>query len=145
MDNIVSTDEEVVVNEYVEIPSLLLVLTDEAREHAIVNYIKLREFTKNQDSIVKGHPLILYNLEYSIHRYYNLWSVLYSYVKSPNNTSQYDIAISVPCYTKVILTTKVVEDITRKPPTGRKVIFKPKRVKQDPKHKQSIYTAFRPK
>lgn len=137
--------------------SLIIAFEDEeARTMAIVEVIKINEFTKQQSRVCDGSDFVLYSLNYRLHKHRDGWFVSYEYVTDPSETTYnppvYDIAIRVPVYTRTFVSYRCYEDKLCSPPDNeRHIIIKPKKNKRqngsgEEEFKnltaQSIYTAY---
>ncbi|QBB28612.1 hypothetical protein HgNV_007 [Homarus gammarus nudivirus] len=137
-----------IINKFVVISKLIFAFSEEAREHAIIEHIKLKEFVDN------GTVITLYSLQYTIHKHSTHWFVSYSYTTQKSETTynppNYDIAIKVPQYTTVVVEYKTTEDLTVSPPNNKRRIIQKnprsrKRLAEDgtPKKKApTIFTAY---
>lgn len=139
------------------INSLIFAFSKETLDMAIIDYIKIKEFTKHQKTIEKGHQLILYSLNYKVHKHRENFIIAYEYTTDPTE-SVYDppvtdIAIKVPHYTSTSVFYRTTEEVIHPPPDNeRRLIIKPKRSKKSPTDKniesvknfnnQAVYTAY---
>lgn len=124
------------VTDHVQISSLLFsFLTHETRNLAIIEFIKIKEFSKHQRIIKSGVDLILHSLYFTIHKQRNQWFACYEYTTDPRE-SVYDppiltIHIHVPIYTCICVVYHSSEEATAPPPgLERRVIIKPKKPKK---------------
>ncbi|UBZ25597.1 hypothetical protein QKT26_gp07 [Carcinus maenas nudivirus] len=127
-----------IINDTVTIPSIIFSLSEDSRERFIIEYIKLNEFNKYSTS------LILYSLEYLIHKHSTFWIAVYSY--STTKEEGCKIALRVPAYTNIFVNFENEETLVAKPPDGiRKLIQKKtrhQRRKDDQKQTPSVFTAY---
>lgn len=127
----------------------------ESIDHAVVEFIKINEFTVHHKS------LVLYSLNFKIHKHANYWIAAYEYTTDPSESLYsppvYEIAIRVPEYTSVFIDFKAEEQLICSPPDHqRRLIIKPTKGKkrksgtvtaavststQDSNH-QSVYTTY---